>query len=546
MSVMFPEPYRPGEREIRLSEVCASTAAAVVERQRSRAAAKENEKRFTVTMESSLVPFCILTPVHDESRRIIDFRWTYLNPAAARALGREIPQLLGRRIGAVLPGVWDAPEMFAHYVKVVETGVPSEFEVCSVATGRGGWFNVVASPLQGSAAVWFADISERKRQQQTLEEADRRKDEFLATLAHELRNPLAPMRQAVRIAGAANSTESQKLWAHAVIERQVQHMSLLLDDLLDVSRITRGTLLLRKAAVSLTTIIDNAVEIARPALEARRHRLRLMLPQARVTLQVDPLRLSQVLGNLLINAAKYTDPEGDIRLGVELEDAALVVRVTDNGIGLSGEQLQQLFVMFSQLASGAARSQGGLGIGLALSRGLIELHGGELVASSAGPGQGSEFTVRLPSTCYSRSAAATADPAARQRPDGAGAAHRILIADDNPDAADSLAELLRLEGHTVEVAYDGAQALASFASFEPAAALLDVGMPRMSGLEVVRAIRQLPAGRDAVLIAITGWGQEIDRRNAIDAGFDHHVTKPMDPVYVQDLIARGRARVRAT
>jgi CheY-like chemotaxis protein len=355
-----------------------------------------------------------------------------------------------------------------------------------------------------------------------------------------MRNPLAPIRQGVRIAGASNSTEAQRRWSHAVIERQVQHMSLLLDDLLDVSRIGRGTLLLRKSRESLAAIIDTAIETARPLIEGKRHHLVKILPQAAVVLEIDPLRIAQVLGNLLANAAKYTDPGGQIRVTAQHDAEYFVIRVKDNGIGLSKEQQSQVFTMFSQVPAAMERSQGGLGIGLALARGLVELHGGTIEASSAGLGHGTEISVRLPNSCVSaasddRRPPFTAAPTAVHRLN-----RRILIADDNVDAADSLAELLRLDGHEVHVAYDGAQALATFARVEPDAALLDVGMPQVSGLEVARAIRQRPAGRRATLIAVTGWGQERDRLVALEAGFDHHLTKPMLPEDIQHLLARVR------
>jgi signal transduction histidine kinase/ActR/RegA family two-component response regulator len=541
LSVMVPTGRARSERELRLGELCATTAATVVERQRARVAAAENAKRFAVTLESSSVAFSILEPVRDETDRIIDFRWTYVNTAAARALGRPAGELAGQRIAEALPKAWEAPGLFDNYVNAVERGEPCEFEVLSVATGRGGWFYVIASPLEGSLAVWFADITERKHQTQALQEADRRKDEFLATLAHELRNPLAPIRQAVRIARTSVATADQRQWGLDVIERQVQSMSLLLDDLLDVSRITRGTLLVRRVAATLSAVVDSAVETARPHLEAKRHRLDLSLPASPVELEVDPLRLAQVLGNLLTNAAKYTDPGGQIALRAAIEADSLVIRVSDNGIGLSREQLDRLFVMFSQFAVGAGRSQGGLGIGLALSRGLVELHGGTIEASSAGPGCGSEFTVRLPRSCLAPAAPRTNNESAWAivHP---GDPRRVLVADDNVDAADSLAELLRLGGHEVRVAYDGEQALREFRAFVPAAALLDIGMPRLSGLDVVRAIRKLPRGEEAVLIAITGWGQELDRERALAAGFDHHLTKPMDPNQLEVLLARGRDR----
>ena len=320
LSVMHVEPLEHRERERRLAEVCAASAAAIVERERARAAAIENERRFSVALESSVVPFTILTPVRRNNGLIVDFVWTYINPAAARALGRDVADLIGLGIGTVLPLAWDTPGLFARYVAVLESDEQCEFEIQTAATNQGvRWYNVLAAPLQGSVAVWFTNITDRKRNEETLREADRRKDEFLATLAHELRNPLAPIRQGVRIAAATNSTDAQRRWSHAIIERQVLHMSLLLDDLLDVSRIGRGTLLLRKSSELLSVVMDTALEAARPHIEAKRHRLEKSLPPAPVILEIDPVRIAQVLGNLLTNAAKYTDPEGRILVRAQRE-----------------------------------------------------------------------------------------------------------------------------------------------------------------------------------------------------------------------------------
>jgi PAS domain S-box-containing protein len=542
LSVMRAEPLAHCEREKRLAEVCAASAAAIVERERARAAATKNEKRFSVALESSVVPFTILTPVRRDNGLVVDFVWTYINPAAARAMGREVADLTGRGIGTVFPLAWDAPGLFARYLSVLERDEQCEFEMQTAATNQGvRWYNVLAAPLEGSVAVWFTNITARKKYEENLREADRRKDEFLATLAHELRNPLAPIRQGVRIAAAAKSTDAQRRWSHAIIERQVQHMSLLLDDLLDVSRIGRGTLLLRKSSELLSVVMDTALEASRPHLEAKRHRLEKSLPPTPVILEIDPVRIAQVLGNLLTNAAKYTDPEGQIFVSAQREGPDFVIRVKDNGIGLTREQQTLVFEMFSQVPAALEQSQGGLGIGLALARGLVELHGGTIRASSAGLGHGTEMIVRLPGSCIVSERGGPPELLAASP--GAVETHSkrcILIADDNVDAADSLAELLRLEGYEVHVAYDGAGALATFARVVPDAALLDVGMPDVSGLEVVRAIRQQPTGQRATLIAVTGWGQERDRLLALEAGFDHHLTKPMPPEVIFDLIQRGR------
>jgi len=357
-----------------------------------------------------------------------------------------------------------------------------------------------------------------------LKDADRRKDEFLATLAHELRNPLAPIRQAAKVARAQAATESQVRWAHDVIERQVQNMARLLDDLLDVSRITRGTMEIRKELVELRAIVDAAIEIARPVIEARHHALSVECP-AGTELYADPLRLAQVIANLLTNAAKYTNPHGQIRIAGQCNGGELILNVSDTGIGISAEMLPRIFEMFVQVKSVLDKSEGGLGIGLALARGLAELHGGSLDAHSAGLGSGSTFTLRLP---LQQAPAAAASDDVSTVVAARGPARRILVADDNVDSADSLAMLLRLEGHEVEVVHDGVEAVRRLEGFRPQFALIDIGMPKINGYEVARRTRAERWGASMQLIALTGWGQEQDRREALEAGFNHHLVKPVD------------------
>ena len=378
-----------------------------------------------------------------------------------------------------------------------------------------------------------AQIARREQAEAALRETDRRKDEFLATLAHELRNPLAPIRQAALISKMPSATEAQKRWSHDVISRQVHHMSLLLDDLLDVSRITRGTLQLRKQATELSSVIDAAVETARPTLDAKRHRLSIELPEQQTYLSADPLRIAQVLSNLLTNAAKYTDPEGLIRLRAQRSADGVIIQVSDNGIGIVQEALPRIFQMFSQVKASQERSDGGLGIGLALAKGLVELHGGQIEARSAGMGRGSEFIVRLPGGAASapRTAGSHAEPQAH-----AVVNRRVLIADDNQDSAESLAMLLRMEGHEVRVAHDGAEALAAVATFNPELALLDIGMPGLNGYEVAKKIRAATPSSAIILIAVTGWGQHSDKARARAAGFDHHFTKPVEPERLLELL----------
>jgi PAS domain S-box-containing protein len=400
------------------------------------------------------------------------------------------------------------------------------------------WFLVRAHPENGTAGRvvrWYGtstDIDDFKRlqrhlleQEAALREVDMRKDRFLATLSHELRNPLAPIRNAAQVLGSPALPPQRLRWAQTVIQRQVKHMSWLLDDLLDVARITQGKLELKKARVSLTSVVDAAVEAARPLIDEKRHHLIIDLPPEVPILEADPLRLSQVVSNLLNNAAKYTDPGGRIELSAHVEANTVRITVKDNGIGIPTQAIDRIFDMFSQVDSRSVRTDGGLGIGLSLVKGLVELHGGTTEVASAGVGQGSEFTVRLPRHA--------ADPAVAQQESGETAAQsamgrRVLIADDNKDAADSLAMLLEIEGHEVRVAHGGHAALALAQAFRPDVALLDIGMPDVSGFAVAAALRREPWGRTIQLIALTGWGQESDRRQSKAAGFDRHLTKPID------------------
>jgi PAS domain S-box-containing protein len=382
--------------------------------------------------------------------------------------------------------------------------------------------------------VWGTcqDVTEQRHATTELREADRRKNEFLAILAHELRNPLAPIRQSVVVAQSGRASEPQRQRALEIIERQVAQMARLLDDLLEASRISHGRLELRRQPTTLSPALLAAVETARPLIESRGHALTVEVPEESIWLEADPVRLAQIFTNLLTNAAKYTDAHGRISLKVTTDARQAVVSVRDNGIGISTQMLPRVFDMFSQAHVALERTQGGLGIGLALARGLVALHGGNIEARSAGLGHGSEFIVRLPTLPRSlRQTRPAETPAAKAPP-----ARRILVADDNPDAADSLAMTLKLRGHELEVAHDGRQALAIAAIMHPDIALLDIGMPVFNGYELARQIRSEPWGRSMRLIAVTGWGQEEDRRLALEAGFDDHLTKPVDPDKLIELI----------
>jgi len=377
------------------------------------------------------------------------------------------------------------------------------------------------------------EIAIRERAEAALREADRRKDEFLALLAHELRNPLAPIRYALAGNKKAGRTPEQRKRAEDIIERQVTHMSRLLDDLLDISRITRGTLELKKNPTELTLAVGTAIETARPILDAKNHTLSLDLPTTAVRLEADPVRLAQAFSNLLINAAKYTDPGGHIQLRAAQDGHEVVVTIRDNGIGISADMMPRLFTLFSQAQTALGRAEGGLGIGLSLVRGVVTLHGGSIEARSDGPGTGSEFIVRLP---IGTPLAEVTDIEATAENLVPGAGLKILVVDDNRDAADACASLLELSGHHVQTAYTGRHALELAETFRPHAVLMDIGLPDFSGYELATKIRAAPWGRGVLLIAVTGWGQEEDRRRALEAGCDHHLTKPIAPETVESLL----------
>jgi PAS domain S-box-containing protein len=389
----------------------------------------------------------------------------------------------------------------------------------------------------GAISGWAGinlDISRLKQTEDALRQADRRKDEFLATLAHELRNPLAPIQHAVKIMELASSDAEQRRWAREVIARQTQRMALLLDDLLDVSRITSGRLSLKKSYQYLEALVTTAIETARPLIERKRHRLEVKLPQHPIELEVDPLRLSQALSNLLTNAAKYTDPGGCINVTATLESGALRITVEDSGVGISADAISHVFEMFSQVESAIDRTEGGLGIGLALVKGLVTLHGGEVRAHSAGLGQGSTFTIQLPGSALC--ARSSSNSTSKGNVSGSGATGKVMVVDDNIDGARTLALVLELSGYEVCVARSGKEALTIGARERPDAVILDIGMPEMNGYEIARRMRAETWGSQAYLLALTGWGQEDDKERAKAAGFDIHLTKPVDIPQLEALL----------
>jgi CheY-like chemotaxis protein len=379
----------------------------------------------------------------------------------------------------------------------------------------------------------------RSRQaEEHLQDASRRKDEFLAMLSHELRNPLAPIRNAVELMRRLGPPDQKLNMARDIIDRQVTHLARLVDELLDVSRISQGKIELHREPVELARLVAQSVEAARPQVEARRQTLSVDLPAAPVWLSADPARMEQVLVNLLNNASKYTPERGRIEVAGAVVSGEATIRVRDNGSGIDAQLLPRVFELFVQGERSLDRSQGGLGIGLTLVRRLVELHQGHVEAESDGPGRGATFTVTLPCISEVRSGAEPAQAPA------AGSANvygrRILVVDDNVDAAESTAAFLRLEGHEVKVTGDGTRALASLKVFDPHVVVLDIGLPGLDGYEVARRLRANGDTSHALLIALTGYGQKEDKQRAAEAGFDYHFVKPADPREIQVAIERGR------
>jgi PAS domain S-box-containing protein len=381
----------------------------------------------------------------------------------------------------------------------------------------------------------FRDITQRRGSERALEDADRRKDEFLAMLAHELRNPLAPIRNAAHTLALLGTGDDRVRWVSGVIERQVGLMTRLVDDLLDVSRITSGKITLQRTTVSVREVLAQAVETARPLAESRGQALEVDVPEDAGGVDGDPARLAQAVGNLLDNAIKYTDDGGRIGLRARVEAHEVVIVVEDSGVGVDPELLPHVFDLFIQADRSLERKQGGLGLGLTLVRRLVEMHGGHVEAASAGPGLGSAFTIRLP--CL---AAEVAEPVAAAEPAEAataGPARRILVVDDQQDSTDSLALFLRLRGHEVRTAHDGPSALDEIEHYRPEVVFLDLGLPGMSGYDVARRVRMKTDLGPLRLVALTGYGTDADRQKTRDAGFDVHLAKPVDPRAVDELLA---------
>lgn len=528
LSVQLKETRLPTEREIRLADLAAGLAAVFIDRARAQSRIGVLEQRLQVALDSSTVPFAIITPVLDANGEPDDFVFDFINLTGAADLHGTVAELKARRLRDVL-GPNANPQALETLREVARFRQPRDVEMHSTAFEKDRWVRLVATPFDQSIAVWFADITEAKRQEQAVLESDRRKDEFLATLAHELRNPLAPIRLAAGIFGSPGASQAQKERSQQIIERQVRHMALLLDDLFDISRITLGKLTLRTEQLDLRAVVEAAIETARAKIEAKQHELVVALPAEPILLKADPLRLEQILTNLLNNAAKFTPNGGALRVALVREGDTAKVSIIDNGLGIARENLRLIFERFAQIPVAGSHINSGLGIGLALARGLAQLHGADIRVRSEGLGQGAEFSLIMPMLSVS--------PAEQSKASGDGVVlkkRRILVADDNRDIAESMAEILRLEGHEVHLAFDGVDAFERYQQLDPEVVLLDIGMPGLRGDEVARMIRARSA--TVRLVAITGWGQPSDKENAASAGFDLHMTKPVDILRLLEVV----------
>jgi PAS domain S-box-containing protein len=517
----------------------------MAERAAAEASLRASEERFRGIFDQAAVG----VGQTNLDRMVID-----VNPGLCRMLGYSREELIGQHV-ADLTHPEEQEWAAATMQPLIDGNVESVSMDRRFRHKHGHYVSTHASAsvirdekgVPQSVVAVVQDITERKLAEQALREADRRKDEFLATLAHELRNPLAPICNSLHILRLAGADAAAHEPVVEMMERQIGHMVRLVDDLLEMSRITRGKIELRKERVELAAVIRSAVEASQPMIDAGNHQLAISLPAEPITLEADPVRMAQVFSNLLNNSAKYTDRGGHIRLSVRTLNgesrppAEVEISVRDTGIGIEPEMLPRVFDMFTQVSRSRRQAQPGLGIGLTLVRNLVELHGGSVEARSAGLGKGSEFVVRLPVAKFQPAAKATA--AQPVRGEISLQPRHVLVVDDNRDAAESLAVLLRRMGLEVQVAYSGPEALDTLAVFDPDVIFLDIGMPVMDGYELVRRIRDQVRGRDRLVIALTGWGQEEDRRKSREAGFDYHLTKPVDLAQLQSLLVPSQVIV---
>lgn len=499
---------------------------------RAEEALRDREERYRTLFNAMDEGYCIIEVLFDAQQQPVDYRFIEVNGSFERQAGMR--DVVGKRMLEFVPAI--ESHWLQNYGKVALTGEGIRFS--GEYKGLHRFFDVYAFRANGwperHVAVLFADVTKRTLAEKALREADQRKDQFLALLAHELRNPLAAIRNAVQILLRDEGDAQTGRSASEILNRQVEHMIRQVDDLLDVSRISRGKIELRKDRAELASVVNHAVETVRPFCESLSHELTVTLPPKPVFLLGDPIRLAQIVGNLLNNACKFTDRGGRIWLIGDVQGNQVVIRVRDTGIGLAREQRDRIFELFAQVDSSLERARDGLGLGLTLVKKLVEVHDGTVEARSAGLGKGSEFVVRLP--LLSGLAPAAAREPSRVKPEKT-VSRRILVVDDNRDSAHSLAMLLKLWGHKVDTAYDGLEAIERAASFRADIILLDIGMPRLNGYEAARRIRR-QGQKGLRLVALTGWGQEEDRLLSEEAGFDAHLVKPVDLDALTKLLAK--------
>lgn len=498
-------------------------------------ALRASEERYRVLVESQSEMLCRFRP---------DGQILFVNGAYARACGTTAEALTNGNFWSFVPET-ERPAVQAMLDRLTpespEVRIENRFQTVDgerwvLWTNRGLLFDADGTLLEAQSAG--IDITQRKQMEQALQESDRRKDEFLATLAHELRNPLAPIGNALEVLKRAGDDPQILTQAREAIERQLSHLVRLVDDLLDVSRITRDRLELRKSRVDLNTAIRHALETCRPLADREQQAIEVELLREPVWLDADPVRLAQIFNNLLNNACKYAGKGGSVRLTVELQGDEVFVAVRDSGIGIAPDKLDVIFDMFSQVQGSSGQGPSGLGIGLTLVKRLVELHGGSISACSDGPGHGSEFGVRLPLLAPLRHD----ERSSESQEDTVLPSRRILVVDDNRDSADSLALLLSLQGHETKAVYDGLSAVQAAEHFAPHVVLLDRGLPVLNGIEACHRIRAQSWGRSIVIIALTGWGQDEDRRQSREAGFDEHLVKPVSNKTLLRLLARFSAQ----
>jgi len=509
----------------------------ITARRRAEDSLRERERFLTTVTEAASVGIAVIDA---------DFRYRFVNDAFAKLLNTPEKIVIGEPVGVINPERWAFAKPAIERALAGES-LSLEFSVESTASSgelsRTRHLCAFLEPHTDqndspTAAVVLVDITNVKQLEAELQAADRHKDEFLATLAHELRNPLAPVRNAVRILHLKSSADPQAIRAADIIERQVKVMARLIDDLMDVARISQGRLELRFHDVDLRRAIDLAIEGSRPLIEEAAHAFEVDLPECSILVRADVTRLAQVFSNILTNASKYTNRGGAISLSVVVEAETVRVVIRDNGIGIAPENLARVFDMFSQVEVALARSRGGLGIGLSLAKRLVELHGGTIEASSEGLGRGSAFTITLPRINEGIIVPATGlQPLSAREPLGL----RVLVVDDNLDGAETLALLLEMHGCTTQTAADGEEAVATAEDMKPDVILLDIGLPKLNGYEVCKAIRARPWSAGTTIIAITGWGDPKAKAAATEAGFDHHFVKPVVEGQLMETIARLRA-----